>query len=151
MLAFRISRVKWARDLSGEGARLFGGRWNRKGVPCVYTSSSISLAILEYAVNINLDDIPRSLNIITLKIPDQFHVVKTEDLPGDWNAVPAPASAKNLGSRLLTEGDHGIIRLPSSVIPKEFNYIINPLHPLIKLCKILAVEDFVFDVRIKEK
>lgn len=151
MLVYRISRAKWAKDLSGEGARLFGGRWNRKGIPCLYTSASTSLAILEYAVNVNLEDIPRSMNIVTLKVPDHVHEVKIEDLPGNWSVVPAPASAKDFGSRLLTEGEHGIIRLPSSVIPKEYNYIINPGHNVMKQCKILAIEDFVFDVRIKEK
>ena len=151
MEVFRISRSKWAEDLSGEGARLFGGRWNRKGTPCLYTSSSRSLAILEYSVNVSLDEIPRSLSIVTLKLPDQFLEVKIHELPGNWKDVPAPASTRELGTRLLENGKHLIIRLPSAVIPEEFNFIINPLHKDLKLCKIISVDDFVYDVRIKSE
>jgi RES domain-containing protein len=151
MEVFRISRSKWAEDLSGEGARLFGGRWNRKGTPCLYTSSSRSLAILEYSVNVSLDEIPRSLSIVTLKLPDQFLDVKIHELPGNWKDVPAPASTREFGTRLLEEGRHLIIRLPSAVIPQEFNYIIDPMHKDHKLCKVVAVDDFVYDPRIKSR
>jgi RES domain-containing protein len=151
MEVFRISRSKWAEDLSGEGARLFGGRWNRKGTPCLYTSSSRSLAILEYSVNVSLDEIPRSLSIVTLKLPDHFLDVRLQELPGNWKDVPAPGSTRDLGTKLLNEGRHLIIRLPSAVIPQEYNYIINPLHRDLKLCKVVAVDDFVYDVRIKKQ
>ncbi|HSF45473.1 MAG TPA: RES family NAD+ phosphorylase [Chitinophagaceae bacterium] len=149
MEVYRISRSKWAEDLSGEGARLFGGRWNRKGTPCLYTSSTRSLAILEFSVNVSLDEIPRALSIVTLKLPDQFLEVKPQDLPGNWKDVPAPGSTREFGTRLLEEAKHLIIRLPSSVIPQEFNFIINPVHKDHKLCKVIAVDDFVYDVRIK--
>jgi RES domain-containing protein len=84
-----------------------------------------------------------------LKLPDQFLDVKIQELPGNWKDVPAPGSTRSFGTRLLEEGKHLIIRLPSAVIPQEFNYIINPLHKDSKLCKAVAVEDFVYDVRIK--
>ena len=150
MLVYRITRTKWANDLTGEGARLYGGRWNRKGVPCLYTSSSISLAILEFSVNVKLDQLPRGLSLVTLKIPDEVHEVRIEELPANWNIVPAPSSSKDFGSALLTEAKYLTTRLPSSVIAKEFNYIINPLHAQIRQCRIVSVEDFVFDVRIKD-
>lgn len=149
MEVYRIVRAKWANDLSGEGARLYGGRWNRKGTPCLYTSSSRSLAILEFSVNVSLDEMPRSLSLITIRIPDQFHEVAIDELPGNWKDVPAPGAAREFGTRLLQEGSHLIIRLPSAVIPQEFNYIINPAHKDLKLCKVVAVEDFVYDIRIK--
>jgi RES domain-containing protein len=151
MFVYRICRTKWANDLTGEGARLYGGRWNRKGVPCLYTSSSISLAILEFSVNVTLDQLPRALSLVTIKIPDEVHELKIDDLPGNWNAVPAPASAKDFGSKMLTDAKHLTIKLPSSIITREFNYIINPLHPHMKQCRIISVEDFVFDVRIKDQ
>jgi RES domain-containing protein len=151
MEVYRISRTKWAGDLSGEGARLYGGRWNRKGTSCLYTSSSRSLAILEFSVNVSLDEIPRSLSIVTLKLPDQFLEVAMKDLPGNWKDVPAPGSTRDLGTRLLQEGRHLIIRLPSAVIPQEFNYIVNPAHQDLKLCRILSIDDFVYDVRIKNR
>jgi RES domain-containing protein len=150
MEVYRISRTKWAGDLSGEGARLYGGRWNRKGTSCLYTSSSRSLAILEFSVNVSLDEIPRSLSIVTLNLPDQFLEVAVKDLPGNWKDVPAPGSTRDLGTRLLQEGKHLIIRLPSTVIPQEFNYIVNPAHQHLKFCKIISVDDFVYDIRIKQ-
>jgi RES domain-containing protein len=151
MDVYRISKTKWAGDLSGEGARLYGGRWNRKGISCLYTSSSRSLAILEFSVNVGLDDIPRSLSIVTLNLPDKFLEVDMHELPGNWKDVPAPGSTRDFGTKLLQEGKHLIIRLPSAVIPQEFNYIINPAHKDLKLCKILSVNDFVYDIRIKRE
>jgi RES domain-containing protein len=150
MLVYRIGRTKFAHDLSGEGARLHGGRWNPKGTPCVYTASSISLAILEISVNTSLDDIPRALSLTTIRIPDDVFEVKIDDLPGNWSQYPAPSSTREFGGRLLHEARHLSFRLPSSVISREFNYIMNPLHPLMKQVKIISVEDFVFDVRIKK-
>ncbi|HEY6902609.1 MAG TPA: RES family NAD+ phosphorylase [Puia sp.] len=150
MILYRIGRTKHAKDLTGEGARLFGGRWNQKGIPCLYTSESRALALLEYTVNVNQDDIPRALSIITLEIPDTpILFLKQEDLPGDWTQAPAPASAKAFGSRLLQSAEHLVIRVPSAVIPAEFNYLINPLHPGSSAIEIKDIRDFVYDIRIK--
>lgn len=149
MEVYRVCRTKWARDLNGEGARLFGGRWNRKGTSCIYTSLSRSLAILEFSVNISLDDIPRALSIVTIRIPDTQLLVNTEDLPGNWKDVPAPSSTREFGNTILTEKKHLIFRVPSAVIPQEYNYLINPIHPELAQCKVLQVEDLAYDIRIK--
>ena len=150
MLVYRISKARYARDLSGEGARLHGGRWNRKGIPCVYTASSISLAVLEFSVHVSLDELPRALCLTTLRIPDECHALSLQDLPGDWNTWPAPSSTQDLGSELLSTGKHLVLRFPSTVVPRDSNYVINPIHPLAKQVRIVSVEDFVFDVRIKQ-
>jgi RES domain-containing protein len=150
MLVYRISRTKFADDLSGEGARLYGGRWNPKGIPCLYVASSISLAVLEFSVHVNIDELPRALSISTLKIPDSFLDLAIQDLPGDWNRWPSPASTRDLGGNLLSAQKDLVIRVPSTVIPKEFNFLVNPLHPQFKQVKLISVEDFVFDVRIKQ-
>lgn len=150
MLVYRISRTKFAADLSGEGARLYGGRWNPKGIPCLYTAASISLAVLEFSVHANMDELPRALSIATIKIPDDFHDLRIETLPGDWNRWPSPASTRDLGGSLLYSQKDLVIRVPSTVIPKEFNYLINPLHSHFKQVKLMSVEDFVFDIRIKQ-
>jgi RES domain-containing protein len=149
MEVYRVCRTKWARDLNGEGARLFGGRWNRKGTSCIYTSSSRSLAILEFSVNISLDDIPRALSIVIIRIPDTQLLVNTEDLPGNWKDVPAPSSTREFGNTILTEKKHLVFRVPSAVIPQEYNYLINPIHPKLPQCKVLQVEDLAYDIRIK--
>ena len=150
MLVYRICKTKFANDLSGEGARLFGGRWNNKLTPCIYTSESRALALLEYTVNINIDDVPRALSIITLEIPDDNILAFAEyELPGDWKEIPAPSSTKKFGTALLNAAKSLIIKIPSTVIHDEFNYILNPRHADSKLFKILEVKDFVYDIRIK--
>lgn len=150
MLVYRIGKTKYAKDITGEGARVYGARWNHIGTPCIYTSESRALALLEYTVNVNVDDIPRALSFTTFEIPDaQIHTVKTSELPGDWKQLPAPASTHDFGTTLLQAAKHLIIRLPSVIIPGEWNFIINPLHADKSAIKLLNVSDFAYDVRIK--
>ncbi len=150
MIVYRVGKTKYASDLTGEGARLNGGRWNNKLVGCLYTSESRALALLEYTVNININDIPRALSITLIEIPDQsIKILKEADLPGDWKQSPAPSSTKNFGSNLLLAAAEPVIKIPSTVIPNEYNYLLNPLHPESKKFKIVSVSDFVYDVRIK--
>lgn len=150
MVVYRVGRTKYCKDLSGEGARLHGGRWNHILCPCIYTSESRALAILEYTVNVNIDDIPRSLSITTFEIPDAgIQELSIAALPGNWTESPAPASTKDFGTNLLNIAASPILKIPSAVISKEFNFILNPKHADAKDFKILHVEDFVYDVRIK--
>ncbi len=150
MLVYRIGKTKHADDLSGEGARLHGGRWNHKLIPCIYTSESRALALLEYTVNVNIHDIPRALSITTFKIPNIIiKTLKESDLPGDWQAVPAPSSTKNFGTKLLQIAEAAVIKIPSTVIVNEFNFIINPLHSDAREIVIDSLQDYVYDIRIK--
>lgn len=150
MKVFRIGRSKYAGDLSGEGAKLFGGRWNHKSVPCIYTSESRALALLEYTVNINIDDIPRALSITTFEFSlSEIKIIERADLPGDWREAPAPSSTKDFGTAFLRNLTNAVLKIPSSVMGEEYNYLLNPLHPESKHFKIVEIKDFVYDVRIK--
>ncbi len=149
MYVYRIVKSKYAAELSGEGARLFGGRWNDKGTPCLYASESRSLALLEYTVNVNVDDIPRALSLTTIEIPDHIHEVTISELPGNWRLAPAPADAAHFGTALLRSMIAPSIKIPSVVIPEEFNYLLNPLHPDKELFRIVEIKDFIYDLRIK--
>ena len=150
MIVYRVGKTRFSKDLSGEGARLHGGRWNHILTPCIYTSENRALAVLEYTVNVNIDDIPRSLSITTFEIPDTgIQELTIADLPGNWTESPAPASTKDFGTNLLTLMASPIIKIPSAIITQEFNFILNPKHAEAKNFKILHVEDFVYDVRIK--
>ena len=151
MLVYRIGRAKWAQALDGEGSRIYGGRWNHIGTLCVYTSESRALAVLEYTVNTNIADIPRSLKISTIEVPDDFLDHPVPSLPGDWKIAPAPASTKDLGTKSLNANTHSVLRFPSAILPQEFNYLLNPLHPNSKAFKVIDVQDFVYDIRIKTK
>jgi RES domain-containing protein len=152
MIVYRIGRTKYANDLTGEGARLNGGRWNLKLTPCLYTSESRSLSVLEYTVNVNIEDIPRALSMTTLEIPEKGILNLTvSDLPGDWRASPAPASTKEFGTDLLKKAEYPIIKIPSAIIPDEYNYLINPIHRGSLNVSIIDIRDFVYDVRIKNR
>lgn len=150
MKVYRIGRTKFAGDVTGEGARLFGGRWNHKSIPCIYTSESRALALLEYTVNVNIEEIPRALSITTFEIPNMgIKIFREDNLPGDWKASPGPSSAKDFGTKHLTSLSHPVFKIPSSIITEEYNFLLNPLHTANKNFKIIDIRDFVYDVRIK--
>ncbi|MEO5967851.1 MAG: RES family NAD+ phosphorylase [Ferruginibacter sp.] len=150
MIVYRLGTTKYAEDIKGEGARIFGGRWNNKMISCLYTSERRALAILEYTVNVNIDNIPRPLSITSIEIPDRpIKILAEADLPGNWKYSPAPSSTKKLGSKLLMDAEFSIIRIPSTIIPYEFNYLLNPLQRDSKKFKVIDISDFVYEVRIK--
>ena len=150
MKVYRITKTKYAEDLSGTGAKLYGGRWNHIDSACIYTAESRALSVLEYAVNINIDFIPRALSLCVFEIDEsQVYSFKQEDLPGNWRATPAPKSTKDYGTQFL-KSNKPILKIPSIIIPEEFNYIINPQVASLSF-KLVEIKDFVFDLRIKKK
>lgn len=150
MIVYRLAKTKHANDLSGEGSRLHGGRWNHIGIPCIYASVSRALAVLEFSVNSNIDDIPRSLSIVSIEIPeDDIQVISIDHLPGNWTTSPAPDETRNFGSGLIRPPTHLVIQIPSAVIPDESNYLLNPSHSRAGEFKIKEIKDFVYDIRIK--
>lgn len=149
MLVYRIGKTKHAGDLSGEGAKINGGRWNHKNIPCIYTSESRALSLLEYTVNVNIENIPRALSVTTIEIPDkEILIINEKQLPGNWRSVPIPSSTQDFGTQLLKISSNKIIKIPSSVIAEEFNYILNPIYSS-NFFKIVEIKDLVYDVRIK--
>lgn len=150
MLVYRIAQTRYANDLSGEGARLFGGRWNLPMTPCLYASESRALSLLEYSVNVNANEICRALSFVTLKIDNaRIHEVMIHELPGNWMEPVIPQHTREFGTRLLIEQKLQVIKIPSVVIADEFNYLINPLH--CSDLKIVAIKDYPYDIRIKLK
>ena len=150
MIVYRIGRTKRAHDLTGEGSRINGGRWNHQLTSCIYTSESRALALLEYSVNVNIDEIPRALSFTIFEIHGtEIYELKTEDLPGNWRDVPAPSSTKDFGTALLKAAKKPVLKIPSIIIPDEFNYILNPIHADSRKFKILEIKDFIYDMRIK--
>lgn len=147
---YRIGRTKYANDLTGEGARLFGGRWNHKSVPCIYASETRALSLLEYTVNISIDEIPRALAITTIEIPDSsIQKISVAKLPGNWQGSPAPTATKDFGSELFKSSSYSVFKIPSTILPDEFNYLLNPFHAESKFFQIVDIVDFIYDLRIK--
>ena len=151
MLVYRIGKSKYANDLTGEGAKLNGGRWNHEGVSCVYTAETRALSLLEYSAHISIDVIPRALSFTKVEIPDHEIIeIKNAELPGNWQEWPHPKETRDFGNKLLIENKFLILKFPSVIIPNEFIYLINPTHLNIKQVLIKSVEDYAYDLRLKQ-
>ncbi len=151
MLIYHLGNTKFARALNGEGAKLHGGRWNKIGVPCIYTSESKSLCVLEYAANVRLEEMPSSLSITVYELPEKsWKEINLNDLPTNWQEVPSPEENKQYGSELLQNLNVPALKFPSVIIPSEYNFILNPLATKFEIIKIIEVHNFTMDNRIKK-
>jgi RES domain-containing protein len=150
MIVFRLSKSKYARDLSGRGSENSGGRWNSKGVPLIYTSESRALCITEIAVHTPLGNIPFDYCCISFEIPDHLNIgeLKVKDLPVDWKSFPHRRSTKEIGDRFVLQNKFLVLKVPSAVVQEESNYLINPRHKDIKKIKIGKPLPFEFDERL---
>lgn len=148
MLLYRITNAKYADDLSGTGARLYGGRWNSEGKPMVYLASSRSLAVLESLAHLVTTNIPDDFALLTIEAPDDFYVIPENLLPDNWNEYPEQHILKQIGNSFLQKGDHLLLKVPSALVPEEFNYLLNPLHPKAGKVKIVKKPPFNFDERL---
>jgi RES domain-containing protein len=133
----------------GEGARLWGGRWNRPGVPIVYCSLALSLAALEYFVHLEPDMAP-SLVAVAADLPAGLAAESLvwRSLPAHWRSYPAPERLQKLGTAWVRSGRSAILLVPSSVIPHERNVLLNPTHPDFSKIKLHKAEPFSFDPRM---
>src|SRR5262245_10836793 len=129
--AWRIFKPRHAATaFTGEGARLFGGRWNSKGVAVVYTSQSLALAALEMLVHLPSDLVLARYQVAPVTFDsDVVQSVDTAQLPRNWRADPPPARLRQIGDRWVAEGAAAVLRVPSAVIDTEFNFLLNPAHP----------------------
>jgi RES domain-containing protein len=150
MIVYRIAREKYIRDLTGVGSRLYGGRWNRKGIGIIYTSETRALATLEYLVHLPLSLMPEDIGISSIEIPDNIiaREILISDLPVNWRNWPAPSELAELGTRWVLSNETLLLRIPSAVVPHEFNILINPSHPDMKQVRILHSEEYRFDRRL---
>lgn len=153
MFVYRISKTKYINDLSGTGAKLYGGRWNEKGIPLVYTSSSISLAILESLVHFSFNMAPPDMSIATIYIPDNIFessmdIKSLGKLPNSWNEnLPNPKTQQFI-KKWINNKSSLILKVPSAINSREFNYLINPLHKDINLIILQDIVPFSFDKRL---
>ena len=147
--AWRIVKEKHAATaFSGEGAAKTGGRWNSRGVPVVYTSSTKSLAALEILVHLNP---PVLFKYVAIRIKfDEalIEIVSPKALPADWRVEPPPPSSKGVGDAWVREARSAVLALPSLIVSGEPNYLLNPAHPDFKKISIGKPEGFSFDPRL---
>ncbi|MDZ7689608.1 MAG: RES family NAD+ phosphorylase [Balneolaceae bacterium] len=149
MFLYRLAKEKYIRDLSGTGARMHGGRWNNTGAAALYTSAHLSLAILEFLVHTSIHALPPNLSILTLSIPDSFQpdVVPIDELPNNWRTYPAPGSLAERGTDWLLSRKNPLLKVPSVIVPQEWNIIVNPLHSNFDKVEIESVSSFDLDSR----
>ena len=148
--AWRLVRAELAgRAFDGEGARLYGGRWNPPGLPAVYTAGNRSLAALEVLVHL-----PKPLRAAAFALhriefdEAEVETLAAEALPGDWNLFPPPTSTQNTGRDWLLRGERAVLAVPSVLLPEERIYVLNPRHPAFATLRPERERFFFFDPRL---
>ncbi len=149
MQVYRIAKQKYIKDLTGIGAKTVGGRWNPKGVAMLYTSTTAALSALEVLAHLPAAYFPDDMAIASIEIPDSLIIkVDVKELPNDWNKIPAPIEVQSFSVQWITDEQYLGLKVPSIIIPKEQNLLINPQHPKFNKVKLLGVEPFSFDTRL---
>ena len=156
MIVYRIEREKYLKTtLTGIGASLSNGyRWNSLNTRLVYTAESRSLATLEMSVHLDLsEDLPTDRYYVEIEIPDDLIIqeVKIEDLPEEWDSKPPTIITQTIGDGFVLQNESAVLKVPSSIVPFEFNYLINPSHPDMKKIKVINETSMNFDMRLKSK
>ena len=146
---YRIAKDAYIRDLTGIGAKSVGGRWNFKGIAVLYASSSISLSVLECLAHFPAAFAPKDMAIATISIPDtSITEIKLNTLPGNWREVPSPRVLKELAYQWIKSQESLVLKVPSIIVPQEFNYVINPFHEEFQKIMLENVSSFYFDNRV---
>ena len=154
MRIWRLCRSPYAAEaFSGQGARRFGGRWNSRGVPMVYASTSLSLAAIELFVHLEPGQAPSDLVYLSAELPEgePARTVQPTELPeGWWTDEPEAGTQvpRDLGDDWIREQSSLALMVPSVPIRVEWNVLLNPLHPRMRELKIEAAQPFVFDARM---
>ncbi|MEO8737813.1 MAG: RES family NAD+ phosphorylase [Edaphobacter sp.] len=150
MKAWRITQRKHTKTaFSGEGARLYGGRWNSPGVPMVYVAQSQSLAVLEVLVHLDAPALLAKYVFIEVDF-DPSLVIELDRslLPKNWKADPVPRAVQTVGDRWASSGGSVVLRVPSALASEESNFLLNPLHPAFGKILVSRPQTFSFDSRL---
>jgi len=150
MRLWRICRRRYAAEAgSGEGARLYGGRWNSRGVRVVYASTSLALAAVETFIHLEPNLMPEDLISIQGEIPDAVRISRLDPktLPVRWRET-RDESLRRFGDEWIRGGESAALLVPSVAIRGEWNVLLNPVHPDFSRIKFRAPERFEFDARM---
>ena len=148
--AWRIVKTKYLEEaFDGEGARLYGGRWNSPGNSAVYTAEHASLAVLEVLVHLE-SSIPLPTYSLVQVTFEEAHLEElgVDGLPPNWRRSPPPVEVQSIGDQWIDEGRSAILKIPSAVLPIESVYLMNPRHPDFESTRISDPIPFSFDKRL---
>lgn len=150
MRVWRLVKSRYASTaFDGEGARLYGARWNRPGLRATYAADSPALAVLEVLVHVGDASLLSAYSLITASLPDAV----IEDLdpsllfPG-WDSWPPPPRTQAIGNEWLHSGRSLALRIPSVLVPDSTNLILNPNHKDFKTFHIESIQPYRFDRRL---
>ena len=152
--AWRIVKRRYAEHaFDGEGAHLFGGRWNSPGRPVVYVSESRALATLEILAGLGTTGALPAWVLIGVRFPAEIVVgveelLDPDGLPEGWNAAPPTFTSQGIGDRWLEETVSAVLRVPSVIVPAESNFLLNPRHPAFERIEIGPPEELRLDPRL---
>ncbi|QIX59757.1 RES family NAD+ phosphorylase [Hymenobacter lutimineralis] len=148
MLVYRICLAKYADDLFASGYR---ARWNFKDQFVIYTAASRALACLENVVHRSGEGLNDQFRVLVIEVPDDLLIeeIPLAELPPEWERASRYALCQPLGDAWYRRRSSAVLRVPSSIVPQEFNYVLHSRHPDFKRIQIVAREEFRFDSRIK--
>ena len=155
MRVFRIERRKYLdTTLKGMGAALTDGyRWNSLNTNLVYTAESRALAVLEVSVHLDLsEDLPEDRYYVEVNIPNEIEIMelRRKDLPENWDSKPPILATQYIGDDFVRGMQAAVLKVPSSIVPFEYNYLINPHHPEANKISVIEKVSLTFDNRLKQ-
>lgn len=149
IVSYRIAKRQHTKTaFDGEGARLYGGRWNSKGVSMVYTSDSLALCSLEIFVHLPSYQLLKAYAYMTASFDSDC--VMDADVTHGWDSRPASMVSKAVGDTWIKENTSAVLRVPSVIMPDGFNYLINKNHPDFNKIKTGNPIPLDFDPRFKK-
>lgn len=148
MHCYRLCKAKYP-PLDGYGAYLYGGRWNSPGRAVIYAAASRALAALEFLTGIERHTALGPLQMVTIELADgSVESLEADEMPTHWRTYPAGKSTKMIGDEWLQKAETLCLKVPSVVIPEEYNILVNPLHVEFKHVKITDSKSFEYDNRL---
>ncbi len=149
MIVYRLATQEYAADISGEGSSIYGGRWNLVGTKCLYTSQSISLCVLEMLARTQKKIHPPGYQLILIEFPEsELTVINIEQLKPGWKKHIE--YTQWIGDEFLKENNSLALQVPSAIVERENNFILNPLHKLYSKVKIKGIEPLDLDNRLMQ-
>lgn len=148
MIVYRITNEIYKNDISGNGAALYGSRWNSRGLPLLYTSQFISLSILESLVHLKKREIPPTQYLLHIEIPDEDEVAEISSKKIKKNWEQELDYTQWLGDQFLQNKQNLVLKVPSAIVPQESNFLLNPLHAKFKKIRIVSSELLQLDKRL---
>ena len=151
--AWRLLKAKHAdHAFDGEGARLYGGRWNSPGTAVTYCSATASLAILEVFANVRRSALLAHYVLISCTFDESLvRTIDVTDLQRNWRQSPAPSYLATIGDEWVCGASSAVLRVPSALLDHERNYLINPNHRDFRRIKVSSPEPYTFDLRLVEQ